>query len=601
MADPHRVERVSSVTSTNLATLVDVATAADDSNLEEPMGVEPKAWRSIARTIEVENIGDEPLEGVRLVVNGRDLTDVRGLLDHAHAGTVDAVDPLALFRAWTELRVHGESGTPENASPLHALACFGHTSEKSDSVALFRLFSSLGVPVRFVLLKGHEAIEAMVGGGPALFDGDREVFYTRLDGELASYADLMKDPLLALRAKPFGRGSRYDLKRSWAAATVFEPVVTSSAPMASGRQELHGVEEGFVLFPGETLRFDLQHAPSHAAGVSPISAEIREAVLRTIELEVDSELRSKTQNPVTVKSPFPVLELRSRDDTSPITSSPFVRSVVLDPSAGRTTLVMQASRFVMPRLRKGQNVVLVESTRPGPVKVTVTYGPNDRAPPVATLEVETATGPTLVPSATERFQRVHWQVARDSAFSQIDPTLDVVEPYTGKVALSAMERTHFLPGRTYFVRVRVAAKDRWSPFSNVVEFVDTKPATPTLKGILVSGEETRIELEPQKGVTFHVFGSDRRDFVPDVYSNHELVELAGADVKTATVSNRLASVDAGASLTVPTRRFFRVVAELAGSISVPTALIDSNADRPASELRVQSLDPLSAKVVSLSR
>ncbi|MBI2374595.1 MAG: hypothetical protein HYV07_11425 [Deltaproteobacteria bacterium] len=601
MRDPYRVEVASVVTDANSPGLLFVESTADDSNLDEPTGVDPMAVRSIGRRLEIENVGDTALDGLEVVFNGREVSSVEGILDVSGAGAANAADPIALFRGWTELRATGPASTTRGVSPIHVASFLALTSSVTDAGSLARLFSAAGIPARVMELPGNRAVEASLAGGWALFDGARETFFPGLDGRPASFQAVAADPFLAIRVPTRGRGGRSDPKRSWAASAAFDDrravIGTSYQPQA-----LPKLPEVLALFPGERLTYSLDHAPRANAGLRSLPASTRDAVFRSVTLDVDVSQRAKGHPRALLTVPLPVVGVAV--DGAPamkFDKRELARVVALEsgPEGSVARVEMQASRVAMPRVRAGSNFVLVRSKSAGRIRARLEYRPIDRVPPVAGLAVDFARGVALVPSASAsaRPTRVHWQIDEDDRFHHLAPSLDVVQPYVSRIELTPIERTHLLPGKRYRVRARVEVKGLWSPFSDPISLVDDKPASPTNVRVKISGDEVVLEFDAPAGARVLVFGSDRRDFVPDVYLPYEVDEVNGNVVSTSSVSNQLLSVDER-SVRAPLFRFYRLIAERRGVHSLPSELVDSGVGI-ARALRFDASEPGRARVVDL--
>ncbi|MFY8215875.1 MAG: hypothetical protein ACOVMP_04660, partial [Chthoniobacterales bacterium] len=277
-----------------------------DANLANPAGYFPAAppKHRIVERVTIRNASDTGVRNPKLTINGQDYLTVNSAL--GALGLENPVSLKSVFSAWKERRVHATSGMKENGRAIDVLRVFGVTLCGDDSKALADIVTGLGGTARPMRLIGHVAYEYSLGGETAVVDGDQNIFYTRLDNTTpASEEDIRTDPLLALRARVFGRQMPYQLAAAWMNTSRFDQLDETIPEPRKARTKTSEVD--WELLPGEWVEFDpTLNALTDVYAASPDLAKkpiLREAVI-AVKFHVDLAAR-RSRGDRTIPLPFP--------------------------------------------------------------------------------------------------------------------------------------------------------------------------------------------------------------------------------------------------------------------------------------------------------
>lgn len=544
--------------------IVRLESAVDDAHLANPPGyhaAEPPADRVVER-ITVENVGSEIVRNPDVRLNGSPILPVADPLEALGVG--GAADALTIYSAWKERRVHGTTGWRSNRDPLEVLRAFGATFCGDDANALAAITQSGGGEARFVWVNGHSVAEHRFPGRDwVLIDGDQNVFYPRWDNRTpASGADVLADPLLALRVKPFGRNAAWRAAEAWQNASRFESV--PRRPQKVFRPKSDPVAPDWELRPGERIEI--------FPGVSPEDAATAREELRRDDTLLRALCRVKffpAGRTEEIALPYPAV---GRDGSPDYVAA-----------AGERPITCQAARSQFPSLRSGDNRVEVKS---GTLRVAFAIRPVNRAavaPPRVHVEPGSAASPRFAVDAAAGGDRLWWQIAAERDFKVIVPNFDAVTAAVSPVALSALDDTFLEPGREFFFRARVRCDGVWSDWCAPVAFSVRKPPRPRIRDLRAGRNyAVRVRWNAEAEGDMLVFGSNRLDFLPEIFAAREPTKMEkGAILADRPAKNLLAVVPASrGSAVVPARAAYRLIARRGPALSVPSDLVRRPGGRP---------------------
>ena len=155
------------------------------------------------------------------------------------------------------------------------------------------------------------------------------------------------------------------------------------------------------------------------------------------------------------------------------------------------------------------------------------------------------------------------------------PNFDLITADARTVSLDLVSQTYLSPKRTYYFRASVKVNGVWSSWNEPLSFTVNKPERP----VVIALEEPAdgrllLELKPlPEAEQFLVFGSNRLDFVPEIYSAIEPVEMRNGKLVKSRSNQNLLATNAGLQIVLPAYRFYRVVARRGKQYSVPSELI----------------------------
>lgn len=535
---------------------VRLESAIDDAHLANPPGYsipEPPVARVVERIV-IENTGRSPIRNPDVRLNGRPLLPVADPL--LALGLENPDGPLALFDTWRERRVHGTSNLHANREPLAVLQAFGATFCGDDSRALGAIAISCGAEVRFARLNGHSVAEHRWRDEWVLIDGDQNAFYLRWDNRApASEADILADPLLALRTKIYGRHAHWDAAIAWQNTSRFE-FVAPAAKQKKLKLKDAPIPRDWELLPSEKLIVHLARSPGLTQAASD---DLRKspALLSALCLV---ELNTQRRDRFTL--PFPAQS-----------SSAGELIYEVEPPGHTASIFCQAARAQFPHLRSGENTLT--SRCDGALRVTFETHESD-LPAVAPPVVKPLAPDRLAfEVAAKNADRVWWQVDADPEFRLVPPNFDRVQEFTSRITLdSPLEETFLSPGRTYFARAKVRSHGVWSDWSAPVAFSVRKPEQPILERIEPQPDgRVRVRWRTTAGEML-VFGSERIDFLPEIYGPIEPTHIENNALRESRPNrNLLATVPSAAGeALVPACACYRFVARDSGALSVPSAL-----------------------------
>lgn len=574
---------------------VNLPSAADDSNFKEPRGYADhgRQTRRFVQSIEISNLGDKPLTGQLLTVDNRDLTSMEGLqrtLGLSSEPGRQSFSMERLFSFWKDHRSHAGTGTALANEPFAALNFWGYTLCGEDTQALARLAYGCEIPARHVQLNGHVVGEYRYDGSWHMVDGDQNAVYLKLDNRtLASADDLRADPFLGIRTRVFGKHSPQELSASAFNTALIEHIDVAEPKLIklkTGPAPLNS----FTLPAGETLVWHYDTAPATPVGkmLTEKPDLLRLAALASIEHRAIASNWQKGEGGVKITSPFPIWkavnETTGQAVAIPAGEAAFRITVPTKSDEDKISVFSQCSQVALPQLHRGDNMVQLDA-KDGKARVAVQFEPvkNVQLPSVK-VSSKTANftePPSFAINSTPRAESIWWQVSTQRDFGFVAPSLEGVIPASNDLRFDALTDTFLSAGVPYFVRVKARAAGVWSEWSEPAEFRVAKPSTPTnAKFESAGGGFVTLKWKtPDKNAQFTVFGSNRRDFVPDIYTDTEIVEMDHLKVTKDRVNKNKVSDAKTAELDfVPQHRFYRIIAKGGNALSVPSALIELPAE-----------------------
>ncbi len=570
---------------------VNLPSNADDSNYTEPRGYVAHGARSksFIQKVELTNEGEKPLVGHLLTVNEREYTDVEGLARtlglSAEPGR-QALTMERLFSFWRDHRSHAGCGLPLAYEPFATLNFWGYTLCGEDTQSLARLAYAFEIPARHVQLNGHIVGEYRYDGAWHMIDGDQNAIYLKLDNKtIASADDIRLDPFLALRTKVFGRYSPQELSSSAFNTSLIEHV-TPEEPKPIKIKTGPAPLNTFTVNPGETITWQFDVAPETPIG--KINSEkpevVRGGALATIEHRALAKNYKRSENnTVTVGSPFPIWKAVNQTTGAAVQLKagdvPFRVTIPIKGEEDQLTIYSQCSRLALPVFTRGDNVVKLDG-KDGKARVAVHFTPDKKVVlPTAKISTKnpTFTGPPkFAVAAPQRADRMWWQVSSLRDFSFVAPSLEGVMATSPDLRFDPLTTTFLTAGANYFIRVKVRQDGIWSEWSEPFAFRVAKPPTPTeAKFEGAGGDFVRLSWKSNaKGADYLVFGSNRRDFMPEIFSETEVVAMDHSKVTDQRENkNLITTVKELECEFVPKHRFYRIIARNGEALSVPGPLL----------------------------
>jgi hypothetical protein len=566
----------------------------DDVNLRDPRAYlhHGTASRVFQRQLTLTNTGDTPLTG-SLVINDEDWSGSDGLSKSIRSKGPAGDWLPRLFRFWCDRVSHADSDAPGGKEPFALLNFWGYALCGDTTSALTHFASSQGVPARKIPLNGHVAAEYFHDDAWHILDTDQNVVYLKLDNRtLASAADLRADPLLARRTKVLGRYAPMDFTASAFNTSLHEFIepkeektIVYKRPPASVRAE--------TLHPGEKMIVYCDQAPDPAVGRTDLAkwGTVRQDALCLVEFAIDPKARqSATPGEATFAAGYPILRAVNHttgDETAAPPGKPtFEIAVRFRSPSDQISVYCQRARATMPMLRKGRNAVrLATADSKGMATLVVDW---QRAPKEIALPTVTAALvdgiPTFTVKGADRTDLVWWQVSSDKSFEFVPPNFDTVAPTTDRIVFDPLTATFLSPGHPYFLRIKGRRSGIWGEWSAPLEFRIPKPTRPAPVQASVIGNRLRLTWPSGgDGCEYLVFGSNRLDFLPELFAADEIVRMRNQGIEeTRPNKNLVATVEKPEIELEPAFRFYRVITRRGEMLSVPGDLIVTPAALAAS-------------------
>jgi hypothetical protein len=237
----------------------------------------------------------------------------------------------------------------------------------------------------------------------------------------------------------------------------------------------------------------------------------------------------------------------------------------------------QRSNASLPCLRQGPNTILLatrETTGTAELSAEWTKPEPDSILPRAAAKLA-ATAPIFEVTAQPAADLLWWQIAPTADFAFVGPNFEAVTAFNSRVAFDPLTATFFNPDIGYFFRVKVRAAGVWSEWSEALEFRVEKPPRPAPVQATVASSRLRLTWpDAGEGAEYQVFGSNRRDFLPEPFAEEEIVKLRNQGIKETRPNENLVATVTKAEIELePTFHFYRVLTRRAGVLSTPGDLI----------------------------
>lgn len=571
-----RAEKISIVVEAGRPAEMVLPWRCDDSNYKNPGGymATSEPVDKVVQKVTIEATGDEPLKLWRLTVNNKETLSDSGLEDWLRGGGGSSV--WSMYNRWREYRFHGTTGLHENYNAWGILNLWGMSLCGHDARSFGYLAGKAGIPSRLLPMNRHEVNEYKVHGEWVVLDTDQNVYYPKLDGvTAASFEDLKRDPFLVLRSKPFGRYAVWTPYAAFSNLALFDfapaKILQFMWPKSPRLNTLN--RKPYTLCEGESVvfRYDPAFQKPEKTGVSIDAPQCG---------IVDFHYNTKTriQQGIGLSTPYPV-------DAGGIDRKPDFET-----GGGTGVVRTYGARRAFPQFLAGTNTVTLNTLDgKGKARISVEFSKeaSDRIlPPTPVLELDSVKhGTPHIEVTAPDAGGIWWQLSADQSFEMVPPNFDKVDDASGKGILidNYLDQTFLLPRKNYYVRAKACKNGLWSDWSPPISFTVEKPEAPT--GISCTstpdGKEVIVRWNASPG-TMLIYGSNRIDFLPDIYCDTEAdagVIKANGELsinwKPAHHQLRLVSAEAGSAV-VPKRNFYRLIRKDGDVFSVPPSMLALN-------------------------
>jgi len=566
----------------------------DDSNLKDPNSCAPGIISGFFnKKIIIENIDDDILE-FTLIVNGKDFRTFESLSNYLALNEDKEAAARTFYTFWKNQRFHASSLTAANGNPFYTMNFWGYTVCDNDVNALSQSFAFMDIPSRQIHLNGHVVCEYMFSNKWNVIDGDKNMIYLKLDNKtLASFSEITEDPFIAVRTKDQGIYHEYNIKSSWKNSSLFEFINPKTDKARLTDKSMIGDlgEKKWTLYPGEKVIFHYDKSPQTAVGKSDISAwaGAKEIALGMIELVLRPQTRRrlKKTDKITVYTPYPIYKIVSGAGVTleiPRNEIRLGMNISIPKEEQVLRVYCQGARASFPILSKGKNYILLSSkSSKGKAKVFFTYQTltDNRSVPEVYVKNKINLFQYEIPNfkieGSKEIKKVWWQISGQSDFSFIIPNFERVQAYSDIVSLSKITDTFFISNKPYFFRVKAKRNGIWGNWSATFQFRVLKPGQPyDVNCELLPEGKVRLEWKSSNGkdAEYMIFGSNRFDFIPEIYSEVEVFEISdGKAAKSRPNKNLVVHTKENACKTTNLFRFYRIVTKIGNSLSTPSSII----------------------------
>jgi hypothetical protein len=168
-----------------------------------------------------------------------------------------------------------------------------------------------------------------------------------------------------------------------------------------------------------------------------------------------------------------------------------------------------------------------------------------------------------------------WQISATNDFAFVPPSFDAVIAMTERLRFDPLTATFFNPDQAYFLRVKARRDGVWGEWSAPITFRVAKPARPAPATANIAGAKLRLSWpDAGAGAEYLIFGSNRLDFVPELFAEDEIVAMREQVIEQRRPNKNLVATVAKPGIELePAFRLYRVIARRDGVLSVPGDLI----------------------------
>ena len=595
------VEEKTLTIDTNQIVNLRVESEIDDSNLRDPHGYEcGERSGFFNRKIVIENIGQEVLKGIDLIINDKDFSTFRGLMEYLKTDNSQSSSIKKIYSFCKDNFFHATSDTKENHNPICLLNFWGYGLCYDSAVALMIMSSYQDIPSRQIHLNGHTVFEHFFENKWNIIDGDQNVVYIKLDNKtLASFKEIQEDPFIALRSKVFGKYNLYNLEKSWGNTAIFEFISPRENPIQRIDKKKLEIQDTntpkWILFPGEKIIFHYDESPEVAIGKSDISAwgKAKDIALGIIQIDIDTTQRRKItkSDSIVIQTKYPIYKIVDHISESSmyLPKEQVCTQVNLKcgENAKQMSVFCHGSRESFPTISKGENVISLK-VRSGSGKTKITFKNNMFKEDMCLPQVRVVNlssifkyePPFFDIEGIDDIERIWWQICDHSDFQFVIPNYDCIQEFSKRIKLSRIDDTFLNNNEEYYFRVKARSKGVWGEWSSPFKFKVIKPNQPDyVKYTLLSESIIKVSWdgESSEGLEYLVFGSNRLDFVPDIYVEKQINRMTDVTVEEDSINKNLIMVTLKNYCVLDDKNlFYRIIACKGHSFSTPSAILTIN-------------------------
>ncbi len=570
---------------TNRASTFHLDVSIDDSNLMSPRGYTAKrAQYRLLKTTSIKNVSNRPMRCVRLRVNGKPLDTLSSLLPDIGQMPKRKI-ALQLFRYWQNNIIHFPVGLKAAQHPFLLINYWGYNICGFAAAFLSTMMQNAGIRAQKLPVQGHVVHQYEINGRWIILDADLNCAYRMLDNNrLAGYEDILKDPYLVHRTNSYGRYRPFDLERNRFSASLYDRTSPlPGKPPAYDSNVFEQLAASVSLYPGESIRYRYNETVENPLRESsaPHPKELGEISLMKVQYEfIPAERPVNERGERVLFTRYPIRSIRFSKSGREIElpNDRIVTNISIPSNVEENVLCnCQCSRIAAPRVKRGLNTIRldcldreIEAEFSFEVDEEVA-GMSPPGQPALIVKSEYVDEPVRFRWNPENAQSIWIQVLGDDD----QPLLDYIRNAEETIEFHPIEQTFFSNGGKYRVRARQQIDDIYSEWTDDIEFSVRKPEVP--KNIWIYADEKggiTANWEGESDCEFLLFGSNRIDFVPDVFSSNEPVKGLDGKLELKSVKNLIARTEATTCRIPEPCAFYRIIAFRGGMYSNPSVMVD---------------------------
>lgn len=173
----------------------------------------------------------------------------------------------------------------------------------------------------------------------------------------------------------------------------------------------------------------------------------------------------------------------------------------------------------------------------------------------------------------EEAEWLEWEIASDPDFEQVISSLHEITEAKTQIALSDIASTFLNSNETYYFRAKTI-NGAWCE-SFAFRVLKPKAIERVLfKRILRDVYTLNWESEDDEYTEYYVFGSNDKDFIPDIYFDKNPTIISEGQILDFEPNSNLLFITNQRSITIDgTYAYYRIIAKIGESLSVPSKLI----------------------------
>ncbi len=545
------------------------------------------------------NTSNRVIRSPRFCINGKPPDRIESLI-RTDDNPTQRQKALRLYRHWTDNIVHYPVGIKACRHPFLLNNYWGYNICGFAAAFLSSILQKLGIPAQKVPVQGHVVHQYRINERWIILDADLNCVYRMLDNRrFAGFDDIRKDPLLVHRTNTYGRHRSFDLERNRFSASLYEFHPTEmKKPPAYDSDVFSGLPKPMSLYPGESITYDFERTIRRPLKESsaPLPKEVGEVSLMQVRYRFRPDRRPADRRGEKVLfTRYSIRSIRFVDTnrTIDVPDDQIVTHVSLPADvAEEIECICQCSRVTAPRILRGLNTIRLDSPdKDVEAELTIDLNPEVSSmkpptPPELSVKDQYRDEPVCFEWNSGNAQSIWIHVLGEDE----QPLLDYVRKAEVSIGFHPLEQTFFDNGGIYRVRAQQEIDGTWSGWSEEVTFRVAKPSTP---------HDIKIELNREGDILaswrggedceFLVFGSDRLDFIPDIYTDEQPVDGLDGKLEMKSVSNLLCRTNARTCRIPKPCVFYRLIALRNGVYSNPSVMIDLSRDTGWNDLEPKVL------------